>query len=141
MELYNGSIYVIKYYAACHAASQHKYNLILNDERPAPIIRTCVDIMLRLYDVDPNASFGFIGSNSVNKKRKGRVVEEDKMNTQRFRIYQMVIFNFFGPKTFEHARSVKHSAYLLINRHQQPIEQFKQQVEKMFATIYIAFEM
>ena len=84
VEMYNGSIYVVKYYANCHAASPNKFNLLLNDEKPAPIIRTCIDIMLRLYQVDPMASFGFIGSHSVN------------MEFRIFHFLEWKIFPYFG---------------------------------------------
>jgi len=140
VEKYRGPVYVIKYYANCHAASLNKYNLLLNDEKPAPIIRTCIEIMLNLYHTDPMASFGFVGSHSINKMHNGQFVEEEKGNTQRFRIYQTLMFNFFGTSTFEHTRSVKHSAYLLINRPHYPIEEFKKAAEGMFATLYVALE-
>ena len=126
VELYKGPVYVIKYYAKCHALSTQKFNLLLKDEKPAPIIRTCINIMLAVYQRDSLASFGFIGSH--------------KANTQRFRIYQTLMFNFFGTETFEHAQSVKHSAYLLINRSHHPVDQFKSQAEAMFASLYVAFE-
>jgi hypothetical protein len=140
IELYAGPVYVIKYYANCHASSAQKFNLLLKDEKPAPIIRTCINVMLAVYQRDPLASFGFIGSHSVNKENKGQTIEEQKTNTQRFRIYQTLMFNFFGTGTFEHAQSVKHSAYLLINRNHHPVDQFKLQAETMFANLYIAFE-
>jgi hypothetical protein len=96
--------------------------------------------MLHLYQTDPMALFGFVGSHSTNKMHNGKSVEEQKANNQRFRIYQTLMFNFFGTTTFEHARSVKHSAYLLINRNHHPIDQFKQTAEEMFAALYVAFE-
>lgn len=71
VERYDGDIYVIKYYADCHALSKNKYNLLLKDERPAPIIRTCVNIMLAIFEMNPQASFGFIGAYSINKTRNG----------------------------------------------------------------------
>src|ERR1700744_3284934 len=61
VELYKGPVYVIKYYANCHASSAQKFNLLLKDEKPAPIIRTCINVMLAVYQRDPLASFGFIG--------------------------------------------------------------------------------
>lgn len=96
--------------------------------------------MLAFYQKDRLASFGFIGSHSINKQHKGNLREEDKNNTQRFRIYQTLMFNFFGTETFEHARSLQHSAYLLINRQHDLNGQFKKDAEEMFATLYVAFE-
>lgn len=140
VERYDMNIYIIKFHAVCHSASTEKYNLLFNDEKPAPIIMTCIRIMLDFYNRDVWASFGFIGSNSTNKRRKGVVVAEGKDNTQRFRIYQAVMFNFFGRKTFEHSRNVKRSAYLLINRQNADIEGFRTRAEGMFKELYIDSE-
>jgi hypothetical protein len=96
--------------------------------------------MLQLYQNDPMASFGFLGSHSINKIHNGQSMEEEKENTQRFRIYQTLMFNFFGTETFEHTRSVKHSAYLLINRQHYLIDKFKRTAEEMSAALYVAFE-
>ncbi len=70
VEKYANDIFIIKYYADNHSQSDKKYSYVFNDEKPAPIIRTCIDIMLDVYKKHPNASFGFIGSPSHNKKRK-----------------------------------------------------------------------
>jgi len=140
VERYQMSIYIIKFHAVCHSASNEKYNLLFNDEKPAPIIMTCVRMMLDFYNSDSGASFGFIGSNSSNKRRRGLLVTEAKDNTQRFRIYQTVMFSFFGSETFEHSRNIKHSAYLLINRRNAEIEDFRIRSEKMFKELYINLE-
>lgn len=109
----------------------------MKDEQPAPIIRTCVNIMLNIFAGNPGASFGFVGSNSVNKTRKGNPIVEGMVNTQRFRVYQTLMYNFFGRDTFEHSENVKHSAYLLINRQNDPIDKFKSKAEEMFEQLYI----
>ena len=140
VERYEMNIYIIKFHAVCHSASKEKYNLLFNDEKPAPIIMTCVRIMLDFYDRDRRASFGFIGSNSCNKCRRGSLVVEAKDNTQRFRIYQTVMFNFFGRETFEHARNIRHSTYLMINRQNIDTENFRTRAEEMFRELYIAIE-
>ncbi len=54
--------------------------------------------------------------------------------------YNFRSHRFFGTETFEHAQSVKHSAYLLINRSHHPVDQFKSQAEAMFASLYVALE-
>ena len=93
--------------------------------------------MLDFFRENGYASFGFIGAHSVGKRRKGQTVTEEKANTQRFRIYQTIMFNFFGQETFEHARSVDQSAYLLINRLNEPIDAFKRDAERMFGELYV----
>jgi hypothetical protein len=140
IERYQGNIYAIKYYANCHSACKNKYGLLLNDEQPAPIIRTCINIMLAIFAANPQASFGFVGSHSVNKIKKGTVILEGKENTQRFRVYQTLMFNFFGTETFEHSQSIEHSAYLLINRANHPVEAFRASAEKMFREQYIELD-
>jgi len=96
--------------------------------------------MLATFKVNPLASFGFIGAHSVNKKRKGEIVPEGKENTQRFRVYQTLMFNFFGQQTFEHSQNLARSAYLLINRQNQPIDDFKKRAEEMFRRLYLNLE-
>jgi hypothetical protein len=140
IERYQWDIYAIKYYANSHSQSKNKYNLLLNDERPAPIIRTCINIMLQIFAGNPRASFGFVGSPSVNKMRNGNIVPESKDNTQRFRVYQTLMFNFFGVETFEHSQNIEHSAYLLINRQSGPIDVFRAKAEQMFRELYIELE-
>ncbi|MGN6266433.1 MAG: hypothetical protein ACTHM5_12200 [Ginsengibacter sp.] len=137
VELYELNIYIIKYFAACHIKSKNKYRLILNDEKPAKIIRTCIDIMLHFYKNDPLASFGFIGSDSSNKKKKNKTIKESPSNTQRFRIYSTLMSGFFGKQTFSHAKSKKYSAYLMINRKCKGIRQFKRKAELMFEDVYV----
>ena len=140
VERYDLNIYIIKFHADCHSASKEKYHLLFNDEQPSPIIMTCIRIMLDFFHRDPIASFGFIGSNSCNKRRRGHVIVEGKENTQRFRIYQTVMFYFFGEQTFEHSRNITHSAYLLINKKNADTGDFRKRAEKMFRELYTTLE-
>lgn len=132
VEQYKNNIYTVKYYAAEHTKSRTKYNHLFNDEYPPKIIRTCLDIMLHFYHLNPLASFGFIGSHSTNKKGKA----ESKSNTQRFKIYKTVMSNFFGKQIFAHSMNKKYSAYLLINKKNGPVRKFKSEAESMFSKIY-----
>ncbi len=124
VEKYENDIFIIKYYADNHSQSAKKYSHVFNNEKPAPIIRTCIDIMLDIYKDCANASFGFMGSPSHNKKRKKKKISEGFVNTQRFRIYQGAMTNFFGTGTFTHSRNVQHSSYLMINKCKKPISKF-----------------
>jgi len=49
----------------------------------------------------------------------------------------MLMFNFFGQETFEHSQNVSKSAYLLINRRNQPIDGFKEKAEEMFRQLFL----
>jgi hypothetical protein len=131
VELYNENIYVIKYHATQHKSSPNKYRIILNDEKPTRIMRTCINIMLDIYRSVPDASFGFIASHSLDKKG----VEEEVRNNQRFRIYQQLMINTMDPEVFIHRRNKKYSAYLLINKNRAPKLRITQ-VERRFAEIY-----
>lgn len=137
VELYKNHIYIVKYYAACHGRCKHKYSIVYNDESPGPIIRTCVNIMLQFYEENNWASFGFFGASSINKKRKGVPMPEGISNTQRFRIYKIVMYNLFGKNTFAHAYNKKYSAYLMINRKNRIIKLFKREAEIMFSKLYV----
>lgn len=137
VELYQHNIYILKYHAACHSKCENKFSLLFNDEKPAPIIKTCVDVMISFYNANNLASFGFIGANSVNKKRKSTIITEGKSNTQRFRIYKLLMFNYFGKETFAHAINKKYSAYLMINRGNGKIRAFRRQAQALFSTLYI----
>jgi hypothetical protein len=99
-----------------------------------------VNIMPAIYTANPGASFGFIGAYSLHKERKGKIVQEGKSNTQRFRVYQTLMYNFFGHDTFEHSENVEHSAYLLINRRNDPIPDFKERAGEMFKQLYLCLE-
>lgn len=137
VELYAGDIYIIKYYAACHSNSEHKFSFVFNDERPSYIIRTCIDVMLEFYKENPSASFGFIGASSINKIKKGKLTDNKTANTQRYRIYKTLMFNFFGKKTFAHSTDKKYSAYLMINRRNKGIWKFKKDAQDAFSKLYV----
>ena len=137
VEKYQYNVYIIKYYAACHTKSKYKYTYLFNDEKPARIIRTCIDILLKYYKEDKDASFGFIGAYSTNKKKNGNKIIEPPSNTQRYRIYRMLMFNYFGRESFTHATNKKHSAYLIINKKVGKIREFKKKTEAMFTKLYL----
>ena len=137
VEQYKLNIYIVKFYADCHSRSKNKYRLILNDAKPARIIRTCINIMLHFYEENPLASFGFIGTNSSNKKKHNKKIKESISNTQRFRIYTRLMSAFFGKKTFSPSQNRKYSAYLMINRKCGGIREFKDKAQRMFSREYV----
>lgn len=138
VEEYLNSIYIVKYHATCHTLCKEKFSFVFNDERPTYIIKTCIDVMLLHFAANPGASFGFVGSHSYNKLKKGTLVDKDKANSQRYRIYKTLMFNFFGKTTFAHSTDRKFSAYLMINRKNKEIKQFKREAQVAFEKIYIS---
>ncbi|WP_233514941.1 hypothetical protein [Bacteroides sp. OM08-17BH] len=77
-----------------------------NTNEPRRIINTCINIMLSIYQENPKASFGFIGSNGFG---------EDVYCTKRYRVYSKIIATYFSDKYFYHKENIEKSAYMLIN--------------------------
>ena len=71
------------------------------------IIHTCFRVMLLVIKRDPLASCGFIGTPKP---------AEDKVTTQRYRIYVQMMRNFFSAERFEHREFPEESAFILLNR-------------------------
>lgn len=57
-EEYSYKIFVVKFYPAHRKNDNLRFSLVLNDYEFAPIIRTCINIMLWLLDKESTASFG-----------------------------------------------------------------------------------
>ena len=77
----------------------------LNEARP--VIHTCIAIMQEIADINPHASFGFIGAN---------MSAESEFQTKRFRIYSRMMATYFKNDTFAHYMIVPKSAYLMIRK-------------------------
>ncbi len=107
VEEYGYSFFAIKFHLRKDRNNPKKYELLTGYHDPARVIRTCVDIMIDLYQKNPYSSFGFKGSNSIG---------EANINTKRFRIYRQVMEFFFSLERFFHFYDTKNSAYLLINK-------------------------
>lgn len=65
--------------------------------------------MLSIYEADPIASFGYIGSNGMN--------EDTYCCTKRFRVYTTLMARYISGEIFYHVQNKSKSAYLMINRH------------------------
>lgn len=97
--------------------------------------RVLINIMLEFLDRNPSASFGYIGANSIAGN-----FEEPKSSTQRFRIYEYAMNNFFSIKSFERIYYRPRSAVFMLNlRHQDP-EQLRVDATNMFTEIYPELE-
>ena len=74
--------------------------------------------MLDIFRHDETASFAFIGSPS--HKEIEREAENPRLkkenNTQRYRIYSMIMSTFFSEERFSHHHSNKCSLYLMRNK-------------------------
>lgn len=112
-EYHNEDIFAVKFYCKQHRKSDFKYSKITNKGDVKNILLTCaksIPILLKNY---PTASFGFIGSRSIDKTND-RV--ENHIENQRYRIYIKIVSALIGTKTFQHREYPNQSGYLIINR-------------------------
>jgi len=102
---------VVKFYLKQFKESEDKYNVVIDDGDMFRIVSTVIKILLRILEIDPEVSFGFIGAHKVKED-----FIEEKSNCTRYRIYQRIIKNYFGYENYKHAWDENNSAYLLINK-------------------------
>ena len=126
-------IFSIKFYPKQYRHSDFKYNRITNKGDIGNILVTCSQLVPILLAEYPTASFGFIGSRTVEKK-SGKT-EPYNIN-QRFKIYKYFTSLKFGTKTFEHFEYPQISGYLLINKINTPIANKERAIIKMFLATY-----
>lgn len=132
VEQYEYNIYAIKFYQKNHRLSPNKYRIMTNTFEPRRIINTCINIMLCIYEDNPKASFGFIGSNGFN---------ETTNCTKRYRVYSKIVATYFSDRFFFHKENIDKSAYMLINNialKENP--DLIQQIEHFFINQYEYFE-
>lgn len=63
VEVYQHDFYAVKFHLKAHRHSDNKYNLLTGLNEARPVINTCIAIMQEIYNINPRASFGFIGAN------------------------------------------------------------------------------
>jgi hypothetical protein len=66
VEEYSHQIYIIKFYRKCDIHNAHKYNILTHEYNCTQIVSTCIRILIEILNKNPAASFGFLGSNSIN---------------------------------------------------------------------------
>lgn len=127
VEIHPHNFYGVKFFLKDHKKDPYKFSINSNLHEARPVIFTCINIMLDIYNANNNASFGFIGSTTKKEViRKNNInyivpisIEENEGNTKRYRIYKTLMFTFFSNDYFEHVIEESKSVYLLINRVQQ----------------------
>lgn len=112
LELYRHNIYAIKFHNKNHRHSIHKYHLLTGEGRARSIINTCLDIIAQVLQENPSASFGFVGSRTINPN----ISEELPHDTKRFNVYKRFMENKFSTDSFLHVASPDYSSYMLINK-------------------------
>lgn len=91
--------------------------MLTNDFEPRTIIRSCIEIMLEYYRKNPIVSFGFVAAPDLEKDLKGKNIEVES-GSRRFKFYQRMMVNLFGPETFFQASDTTNTIYLMINMKQ-----------------------
>lgn len=65
----------------------------------------------------PLVSFGFVAAPDLERDIKGKKLDP-AAGSRRFRFYQRMMINLFGPKTFYQASDTTNTIYLMINMEQ-----------------------
>ncbi len=128
-------MYVLKFFDKNHKYSERKYSLLNSDGEASRIINTCINIMLSFYEKNAYASFAFMGAPTEKEllinKNAGR---HGAYNTKRFRLYRLIMSNFFHPVRFLHIQNTGCSVYMVVNRdylHPNPDEKITQIIQTL----------
>ena len=98
-EYHTEDVFAIKFYCKKDRHSEYKYSKLINKGDVGNILKTCVKLIPILLEKYPKASFGFVGSRTLDKA--SRKVEGYDAN-QRFRVYRYMTGATLGTVTFEH---------------------------------------
>jgi hypothetical protein len=126
-------VFALKFYAQKDSKDDYKYSRITNKGDVFNILITCLRVVPVILQDYPTASFGFIGSRTIDRA-SGTV--EDYQNTQRFRVYCGIVAGTIGEQTFAHYTYEEVSGYLLINRAAPDIDAKEQLISRMFSATY-----
>lgn len=114
VEGFEHEFYGIKFYWKGVEKSKNRYSLLTNDYEPRTIVRTCIEVMLEYYRKNPLVSFGFVAAPDLEKDIQGKKVNLTN-GSRRFKFYQRMMVNLFGPQTFYQAADTTNTIYLMIN--------------------------
>lgn len=123
----------IKFYCKKDRKSSRKYSNIINKGDVSNILVTCAKCISELLKIHPQASFGFIGSRTID--HYSNKIEGIKSN-QRFKLYKYHIPQLIGNQTFLHKSYPNISAYLLINRKNSDLNELELLIQDMIKNTY-----
>ncbi|MDE6826786.1 MAG: hypothetical protein K2J18_08490 [Paramuribaculum sp.] len=72
---------------------------------------------LKYYRKNPLVSFGFVAAPDLDEDVRGKKIDVES-GSRRFRFYQRMMVNLFGPETFFQASDTTNTIYLMINMKQ-----------------------
>ena len=114
VEGFENEFYGLKFYWKGVEKSKFRYSLLTNDYEPRVIVRSCIEVMLEYYRKNQLVSFGFVAAPDLEKDIQGKHFD-GKNGSRRFRFYQRMMVNLFGPQTFYQASDTTNTIYLMIN--------------------------
>ncbi len=117
VEGFENEFFGIKFYWKGVEKSKDRYSILTNDYEPRTIIRSCIEVMLEYYRKNSLVSFGFVAAKDLEKDIRGKKVDVHN-GSRRFRFYQRMMVNLFGPETFYQAADTTNIIYLMINMKQ-----------------------
>lgn len=123
-------VFAIKFYCKKDRKSEYKYSKIINKGDLGNVIMSCAKVIPQLLTDYPTVSFAFAASSSIDSRAKR---QEQRGQTQRFRLYSYMIPKKFGEETFAHYAYDAISCYLLHNRRSGSS---KEHIENMFISCY-----
>jgi hypothetical protein len=132
VERYPHNIYALKFYRRIHKGNKEKFNLLSNEGKCSCIVATCFSIFLDIHKKNPLASFGFVGSNTIDRA-KGNI--EPQNQTKRFKVYRRAVFNCFGEETFSHFEDAESSVYLAISNKNESVQEIIDEAKKMLKSL------
>jgi hypothetical protein len=131
IEEYLYHTYVIKFYPVHFKRYPNRYHMISNDSVIPIVIGSSLQIMITFLQEHDDGSFGFVATESIIGEFR-----ESKSNNQRFRIYKLVMQNFFGHETFAHFTDTTNSAYLMVNKGRKNIPAYISEMQTGFSFLY-----
>ncbi|MCM4170064.1 hypothetical protein DHD32_01120 [Arenibacter sp. TNZ] len=132
-EYYDYDFFAIKFYAKKDRRSDSKYSKVINKGDVANILVTCANLVPILLADFPNASFGFIGSRTIDVYA---AKVEGYSDNQRFRLYCYHIPQLIGHKNFEHRSYTNVSAYMLLNKKNESTKDLEKSIRVMIINTY-----
>lgn len=132
-DLHQHDFFAIKFYAKQHKALDNRYSKITNKGDIVNILVTCAKTIPYFLNIFPNASFGLIGSRTIDFYADK---VEGVSNNQRFRVYSYHLTQLIGHKTFEHRTYNEASSYILLNKNIPDLNLLESDIKSMIINTY-----
>tara|TARA_R100000306_G_scaffold26063_1_gene29873 strand:- start:10890 stop:11471 length:582 start_codon:yes stop_codon:yes gene_type:complete len=131
VEHHEDDIYIVKFFKKSHTNSRNRYSLLnkkhfLKKNKTTGarnflmVLNTIIKLILKIYEINPMASFGFIGAPTMDEldidKNESNINEDGTVaKTKRYNVYGLYVKRYFNPSKFEHIELESSSGYLIKN--------------------------